>query len=357
MLALIRMSERATVVSVVLLCLVCLQSFYNLQAQEDSPWKARIINMSNDGRFLAVLYGEDGPNIPGEKRGVWMYDLQNLLSPPQYLRAMSDIPVRMEFSPDSKYFVLGTYDWLTVYDIDEMEIILNLSSLATPIRSEFGWVSFSPDSKYIMSFSDWWTMEHEMSIWQIHTGQRVHAIAATRRQQWIRYSWLSPDWKQFLDWSDSDSELITIYEFDIEYGVGQPLGSIPKLNYDGTAFSPDSSLFASATLDGDVHVYDTRTWTRTYSRHLYDRPCGQYDLLMAFDNNSTSLAAFCGVDRQLSVWNLASVEIVFSADNGVGAPKYTANGAFLVSGRSFSNVPERFDIMVWNLEKDYELTR
>ena len=314
--AFIRRINHAVTIRVLLLCLICLQSFYGLQAQEDSRWKARIINVSNDGRFLAVQYGEDGSRIPGYRSGVWIYDLQNLLSPPEYLTATSDYLVRMEFSPDGEYFAIGTYDWLTVIATENMETILNLSSLATQMRGDFGWVSFGPDNTHIMSFSDWWTMEHEMSIWQIHTGRRVHTIPAPRSQQRIRHFWLSSDWQYFLDWSDSDSELITIYEFDIEHGVGQPLGSIPKLNYDGTAFSPDGSLFASATLDGDVHVYDTRTWTRRYSSPLYDGPCGEYAILMAFDYNMALLAAFCGVDRKLSVWDLESDEIVFSAETG-----------------------------------------
>ena len=355
--AFIKKINHAEPIRFLLLCLVCLQSFYSLQAQEDFSWKARLISMSNNGRFLAVIYGEDGARIPGYKSGVWIYDLQNLLSAPQYLKATADHNGRMEFSPDSKYFAYGTYDWLKIFDTEDMEVILYLSSGVTPIRSDFGWISFSPDSKYIMSFSDWWTMEHEMSIWQIHTRQRLHAIAAPRSQQRIRYFWLSPDWKYFLDWSVSDSELIAIYGFDIEHGVNQPVGSIPKLNYDGTAFSPDGSLFASATLDGVVHIYDTGTWTRKHSAPLYDRACGQYAIRMAFDYSTSSLAAFCGVDRQLSVWELESDEIVFSADSGVGAPKFTANDAFLVSGRSFSNVPERFHILVWNLEQDHELTK
>lgn len=349
--------NRISTIAALLLCLVCLQSFYSLQAQEDTPRKAWFSTMSIDGRFLAVIYGEDTYDIPGVKSGVWIYDLEDLQSLPQYLKEIGDAGGHMEFSPNSKYFAYGTYDWLKIFDTEDMELILDLSSETTPIRSDFGLISFSPDSNYIMSFSDWWTMEHEMSIWRIHSGQRLHVIAAPRRQQWIRYFWLSPDWKYFLDWSDSDSELITIYEFDTEVGIGQPLGSIPKLNYDGTAFSPDSSLFASATLEGVVHVYDTGTWTRTHSAPLYEGACGQYAIRMAFDYKNSSLAAFCGVDRVLSVWDLESNDIVFSADNGVGPPEFTVNGAFLVSGRPFSGVPERFDIMVWNQEQDHELAR
>ncbi len=355
--AFMRGNNHAVISKVLLLCLLCLQSFYSLQAQEDSPWKARLLSMSNNGRFLAVSYGEADLRAPVYMSGVWIYDLENILSSPQYLKATSDYSGRMEFSPNGKYFALGTYDWLTVFDTENMEIILSLSSLATPIRSDFGWISFSPDSNYIMSFSDWWTMEHEMSIWQIHTGQRVHVIAAPRTQQWIKRPWLSPDWKQFLDWSATETETKAVYAFDFDYGIGQTLGSIIKRNDVGTAFSPDSSLFALAAWEGTVHVYDTSTWTRRSSTSLYDGPCGENGILMAFGYNISSLAAFCGLNRQLSIWDLESNEIVFRTDDGAGKPKFTANDAFLVSGRSFSNVPERFHILVWNLEKDYALTR
>ena len=152
-----------------------------------------------------------------------------------------------------------------------------------------------------------------------------------------------------MDWSDSDSELITIYEFDIEHGVGQPLGSIPKLNYDGTAFSPDSSLFASATLEGVVHVYDTGTWTRKHSAPLYDRACGRICDKDGFRLQQLFAGRFLWRRQEYCQFGtLNPHEIVFSADNGVGPPKFTANGAFLVSGRPFSGVPDRFDILVWN---------
>ena len=176
-----RFGPNIHVVAALLLCLVCLQSFYSLQAQEDTPRKAWFSTMSNDGRFLAVIYGEDSYDIPGVKSGVWIYDLEDLQSLPQYLKEIGDAGGHMEFSPNSKYFAYGTYDWLKIFDTEDMEVILDLSSETTPIRSDFGLISFSPDSKYIMSFSDWWTMEHEMSIWQIHSGQRLHAIAAPRR--------------------------------------------------------------------------------------------------------------------------------------------------------------------------------
>ncbi|MCY4018221.1 MAG: WD40 repeat domain-containing protein [Chloroflexi bacterium] len=357
MTAFISRSNQALIIKVLLLCLICVQPLYSLQAQEDTPWKARRLNMSKNGRFLAVRYGEDGPRIPGYKSGVWIYDLQNLPSPPQHLMDTFDYPVRIEFSPNSKFLALGTYDWLTIFDIENINAILDLSSLATPIRSDFRWISFSPDSKYIKSFSDWWTMEHEMSIWHIQTGQRVHAVGAARTQEWIKRPWLSPDWQQFLDWSATETKSYPINEFDIERGIGQPLGIITKRNDVGTVFSPDSSLFALATWEGDVQIYETKTWTMQSSASLYEDPCGENGILMAYSYNITSLATFCGLNGRLLVWNFETNEIVFNTDNGAGEPKFTANDTFLVSGRSFSSVPEKFHILVWNREQDHELTR
>ena len=118
-----------------------------------------------------------------------------------------------------------------------------------------------------MSFSDWWFSDNKMSIWDLHTGQRIHAIDAQRGRDFVYYTWLSPDWSQLARWSGPSEEgnQALIYEFDIENGLGQPLAHLAENGRTGV-FSPDGTLFAVVTeevsIAGDVKVlvYETDTW-------------------------------------------------------------------------------------------------
>ena len=116
-----------------------------------------------------------------------------------------------------------------------------------------------------MAFSHWWASEPEMSIWDIGSAKRVHTAVAQPGRRWTYRSWLSPDFRQYVLWSDYSAEGTTVYEFDIQRGLGQYLARLPG-RIESAAFSPDGSLFASAIegIIGDqvtVQVYDTATWS------------------------------------------------------------------------------------------------
>jgi len=338
------------IITALLFYLTCFH--YVLQAQEDAAWRAISISMSNNGRYLAVKYGE---NIPGHREfhhGIWIYDLEDLLLPPQYLGEMLDPEARMVFSPDSRYVALGGYYRLLVFNADSKVTVLGLPNSVTALRTDFKWITFSPDSNYIMSYSDWWTYDHEMSIWNVHTGQRVHAVAALRSQQWVQRPWLSPDWTQFVDWSRH--ELAVIYEFDIEQGLGQLLVGISVVDA-GAAFSPDGSLFAFATWEGEVQVYETYTWTLKNKIQHHKTPCGDLGVRFGFSHSKPLLAASCRPDKAVSVWNFETNEVIFLAETFSADPVFTLDDEHLIAS-TIGLSPENSSIHVWNVPRDFELT-
>ena len=356
------MNKRMIIIAVLLVYLLCFHCV--LQAQQEYRWRALSALISDNGRYLAVKHKsrEWIDDTSDYDRGIWIYDMENLLSPPQYLSEAQKHPASIGYSPNSEYFAVGGYNRLTVFNIENNAVILDLPSSATPIHSEFSLFSFSPDSNYIMSFSNWWEMEHEISIWDVHTGQRIHAIAISQDQQWDNRPWLSPDWRQFFNWTTTTTEMDTVYEFDVEQEIGQQLGSIfsngisarPEV---GALFSPDSSFFALARWDGEVLVYETDTWTLKNSISLHRSPCGEGGVSLAFAHNHPWLAATCGWDGTLSVWNYETNNLVFRDETFLtGVPRFTRDDAFLITSRS-SDSPEKFSISVWNTKKDFELTQ
>ena len=357
---------------VIIALLFCFTYFHNvIQAQKDVvlPWKTLSIEMSGNGKYLAVKYGamEWEDHTPEYSSEIWIYDLENLTSLPRSLsdavRDYAAYGATLAFSPNSEYLAVGSYHKMTVFNTENNVVILDLPASATPIRSAFSWFSFSPDSNYIAAFSEWWAgiehdrdhgPYHEMSIWDIHTGQRIHAIAATRGQQWIVHPWLSPDWRQFLDWAPRDATVI--YEFDVQQGGrGQTTGSIIPHNNIETVFSPDSSFFTLATWE-EARVYETDTWTLKNSISLPQSYCRHGGVPLAFAHSHPWLASGCDAEGTISIWNYETSELMFR-DNTfhTGSLEFTLGDAFLIASRSNSRVPQRFHISVWNTRKDFEL--
>ena len=343
----------ARIITTLLLYLTCFH--YVLQAQESGAWQAISIAMSENGRYLAVQSGVKGSEYPNAAYGIWVYDLENLLLPPRFLAGDIEYSARMIFSPNNRYLAVASNLELSIFDIEEGISILDLQRTSTEPPTNFGWTSFSPDSNYVMSFSDWWFRNSKMSIWNIHTGQRIHAIDAQRGRERVYYTWLSPDWSQLARWS-GPSDNAHIYEFDIENGIGQPLAYLAE-NGRTSVFSPDGTLFAVLAADlfttakVKVLVYETDTWALKTSKLTSAPDCGAQNRLRFSHNNSLLLLVYkCLFDEWTWVWNMATDELVIETLNDAYSPaSFTSNDGFMIgSGES--------GVAVWNINNHFEFT-
>lgn len=345
------MNKRMIIITALLAYLLCFHCA--IQAQADAPWKALSTAMSNNGHYLAVQYGTKEGDSTIYDSEVWIYDLENLLYPPQYLAGAIIFNTAIAFSPDSQYIAVGTYDHLKVFNTEDNSLTLYLPRTATAKHTNFHWFSFSQDSQYIMSFSDWWvTRDHEMSIWDIHTKRRTVTVAADRSQQWITRPWLSPDWRQFFDWSGRS--MAAIYEFEVQQGLGQEKGNISRWRDTGAAFSPDSSLFALATSEDEVAVYRTDTWELSYRKTLPEGTCGGSDVYLTFGHVNSWLVYWCNWSGNLQIWDIETDELLFRTEANAMFLEFTLDNEMLVG--SYNGSPEYTTISVWNIKKDFELT-
>lgn len=332
---------------------------FPLQGQPIEPWQVVSIEMSQDGRFLAVkheagIWKDNGSHADS---GIWIYDLWNLLSPPLFLSESDRSYTRIEFSPDGKFLAVGNLYRLSVFEINGGDVILDLPHSATPMRSDFRRISFSPDSKYLMSFSYSYTNENEVSIWNIEAGQRVLMIPVAPNQAHIDQLWLSPDWRQFINWKYAESERAFVHDFDIELGVGLARGKLTSAKEVGAAFSADSALFALATWDGKLQVFETDNWTLIRERQFHETPCGEGGVSLAIAHNRPWLAAECGWEGLLTVWDFERDEMIFRDDRYSfgGGVQFSSNDAYLVANRNI-NLPVEYNLAVWDIEDDFELT-
>ena len=182
----LKMNNRIVTIAVLLCCLSFIPSV--IQAQENAHWEAVSISMSNDGQHLAVKYGayvnKEDRDESGYDSGVWIYDLDDLLSPPRYLRGALFSDTFIAISPDSRYISLAEYQRLEIFNIRDNSLIFDMQRTATEKPLDFRTISYSADGKSIMFLSDWWaTRDHEMSIWGISTGSRILSIPAERAGQ------------------------------------------------------------------------------------------------------------------------------------------------------------------------------
>lgn len=351
-----RMDKRIVAIGILLLSLTCLHHIN--QAQEVAPsWEVRAIAMSDNGRYLALRTGLRGTDLPNATYEIWVYDLENLFLPPQFLVGDTEIGGRISFSPNNRYLAVVGFHELSIFNIHDGARIFNLQRTSTEPPTDFRWISFSPDSNYVMSFSDWWFKDSKLSIWDIHTGQRIHAIDAQRGRERVFYTWLSPDWSQLARWSGpfEDGNSALIYEFDIENGLGQTLTHLTENGRTG-AFSPDGSLFAIVTEDaiigGEVNVlvYETDSWTLETRKPTSTHSCGaQNTLRFSHDNSFLLLVYRCLFEEWISVWNIATDELVIEAVNYAYTPaSFTSNNKYMI-GRGESG------IAVWNIKDNFEL--
>ena len=342
---------------IIIISLFCLAPYQNLiRAQENAPWEAVLIAMSNDGRHLAVNYGayDKEDDSADYDSGVWLYNLDDLLSPPQYLAGAHFYGTKLTFSPDDQQLAVSGGSRAKIIDTEDYSPILEVSHTSTEIPTDFYMLSYSPDSKHFMSFSHFLPkLELEMSVWEIETGAHVLAVPAPRSRQFVNRPWLSPNWKQFLDWSGSSE--IKINEFDIEQGLGRRLATLSE-NHTGVAFSSDASLFALATDESEIKVFRTDPWELAYIQLLGQYSCGGVDVTLAFGHIKPWLVFQCHWTANLLIWDYETGELLLQNDEGIGRFRQISRNDGILVAATLTSFPERSVITVWDANNEFEMT-
>ncbi len=349
----LKMNNRAYTIAILVCFLACLP--YLVQAQERVPWEAVKILMSNAGQHMAVKYGayvkKEDRDESGYDSGVWIYDLDDLLSPPRYLRGTSFSDTYIAISPDSRYISLAEYERLEIFNLGDNSLILDMQRTATEKPLDLSTISFSADGLSIMFLSDWWaTRDHELSIWDIDTGSRILSIPAERVGQSWQLPKLSPDWRQFLDWWHPEG--VQLRAFDVQQGLGSPLGVVPidTIDVRGIAFSPDSSLFGLVIPDGEIKVYRTDTWELSFIQVLGEHSCGGADVTLAFGHINPWLIYEC---NRLLVWDIETGALLLQTERSGQFRYITQDDGVLVAGL-LGRVSAYSEIIVWDAKDNFE---
>ena len=264
-----------------LLLLVCLPWRARRNAEAQSTWQTDAIALSPDGRFVAASFRPNAATDQYRIRdgGIWLYDLENMLSPARYLMEAQFSDIDFVFSPDSAYLAVVDHAALYVFSSADGSRVFQLQRpIAHWLSEASDKIEFSPDSQYLKSFNIYNTegllqggSSLLIPIWDYRAGKLVTTAAANPIDPWVRV-WFSPGWQQIVVFD-------RVFEFDLYGGTGESTGTLDFGAFPGGSdgqgelFHDLRPLFATATHDCIAQIYDTTSWTISHTWQHLDSEC------------------------------------------------------------------------------------
>jgi WD40 repeat protein len=260
------------------------------------------VAISPDGKLLAL----------GLSNRVRIYDLQTMTRAADLISYRDIIPA-LDFSPDSRYLAVGSWD--RSLDLWEMGSYQKVNSF----EAHTDWVNaiqFSPDGRFLASASN----DLSMVIYDLEDGSWERSIST---ENWLNDVDFSADGRfaAAAAWNES--------AYVLDASTGAMLWRIPRpaeqwaLNL---AFSPDSQTLVLGTWNYDVVLYDVDArQERAVLRGHNDNPTG-----MAFSADERLLAT-ADEAGQLRFWDMTDGAFLHEV-RGTRILDISSDGRLLVTG-------------------------
>ena len=331
--------------------------------QGQAAQRAESIAISSDGRFLGavVLPASATQSYVIHDGALWLYDFADLLAPPRFLSAQYHAGTELAFSPDGEYVAALDKRGLQVFRTSDGSRALEMK------RERNGWsdgiqtISFSPDSATMRGITEYELGEMHLPIWRIETDE-LTIVARVDTLDYFTKVWFSPDWKQIVAFDQ-------IFEFDIEMGTGESIGTLdfgafPGYFDDrGELYHERKPLFATATHDCILQIYDTRSWTVVKSWMHPDSDC-EYGISAVDFSRAKPWLAFTDHPKywqwcessepaRLVVWDYEADALVFEAATYASHSRFTPDDRFIVAigCRDGNGEPQ---ISVWDTDNGFD---
>jgi WD40 repeat protein len=273
-----------------------------LLAELDKDENVYGLAISPDNNLLAL----------GLTNRVRIYDL-NTMTRLADLKPYRDIIPALDFSPDSRYLAVGSWDRsLDLYEMASFQKVKTFEGHNEWINA----VKFSPDGRSLASASN----DLSMILWDLDDGSSERIIS-------------TDNWVGDVDFS-ADGRLIAAtawneaaYLFDATSVAELRRIARPTDQWAlNLAFSPDSQTLVMGTWNYDVVLYDMATYTeRAVLRGHNDNPTG-----MAFSADGRLLAT-ADEAGQLRFWDLNTGAALFVM-KGTRILDISTDGRLLVTG-------------------------
>jgi WD40 repeat protein/serine/threonine protein kinase len=301
---------------------------------------------------LTVAFDPDGTRLAssGADETIIFWDAQSGALLGQEDSRHTNWVRRIQFSPDGRFFLSASQDRsVRLWDLRAGD----LSSTALAGHQDDVWDAvFSPDSSRIASASDdgsiiVWNTQSDQPLGRLigTQGDAVLSAAASSDGRWFATAGGNPfgpgsDFAVRL-W-DAATDQARIFEGHTS-------------NVTALAFSPDSTLLASASSDGSIVLWNTEGGE---PHQILAMTRASSSLAVAFSTDGNLLAS-AGDDGQITFWNVASGAVVGDPlsghSDGIQSLSFSADGRWLASG-SLDNTVRLWDLRAQPISSEAIMT-
>ena len=342
------------------------------------PSDLEVITAENANRLeeLAVIgrgivyqaaWSPDGAKIAvASSRGIWLFDADNLSTPPRLLEGHTGPVKTLAFHPNSHILASGSNDFVQVdadirlWDVESGELLNILEGHTDNI----GALAFTSDGSYLLSGG--WHPDSSIRIWRFDEAEASAVTVATVRGPYnlgIVDLAVSYD-SQFAAYSAAYNRKLdggTVYTFSMSDALsGTAVVSEVGSSYMpfGVSFRPETNELAYS-LYSHVGIWDSGEHV-VRNENIFAAGRGTYGVTYS---HSGSLLAFANADRTIQLQNTRTSEVVVNINWSAGnqnSPEIPFNEPYAVAfspddSRLVSALPDN-TVRIWDASSGEEVT-
>ncbi len=292
---------------------------------QSQSYNISLIDISNDGRFLATGSGEKIIKVWNINTGLYLQSLSGHLSE---INAIT-------FSSNNKILATASVDrTIKLWDVTTGKCLKTLQGRADFVHS----VIFSSDNRTIFSGS-----QHTINFWDVDSHECIFTLFEGK--DWLSSLIISPDQKTLACANiGNENNVVRIWQIDslnrnyLDKYINKTISNqiphkILKGHHDSIwsiAFNPDGKKIVSGSSDRTVKIWDSLTGQCLKTFYGHNRPV----LSVAFSPHGNTIAS-CGGHSIIKLWNLQSGECFQTIEERASyIIKFNSNGLILASGHT-----------------------
>jgi serine/threonine protein kinase len=229
----------------------------------------------------------------------------------------------MAFSPDGTMLATGGYHDLVVWEVARGQILRRIDLLSYGGED----IAFSPDNS-MLAFTDTRTVQ----VIDVSTGQILYMLDSTN---WMDEVVWHPDGTTLI--SSGWGNPVTLWDL-VTSEVLREMYDSEAYAVTSLAFSPDGSLLAASTGDGQVWIADVTTGQSTST---LGGEGGEFSLNSIAFSPDGSMLVTGGQDNKVKVWDATTGELLHTLvghTDDVNSVAFSPSGSYIVSGAADGTV-------------------